>query len=893
MSEELNKDLSNLEIISSKFNGPFEFLNDPYVNEIIEKVYKKNIDKKTYSYIINSMINSLKCSGDTKQMLKKIFEEKSTITISNYRKFLRYYSLKRWEIYKKDNCRLYENLGQKITDYIKTHSVESTMHFFEVEFRNISTICEKSIDSIELLLKRIKTSIDYNDIVNLSNEAALLKDLIRRFNLISKEKFIYMDVSKNVEFIRDYFKIESNQKQSFNNVIKINLYIDLLFKDPFIRTSIRNKINEFYDEVIDSNDLKEIIKNILIDNHKSNLEKFCLQIPANYSLFYSTKSYNRLNQNYMKKVNDSFDINQLDIINNYLFGSVEQRNHSKMHLTKENIFLLEQIRPLLIESSSYFDIKDNKIVLVSNLYVLSIDEEKEIKKYNLAFNKYLSLCSSILRPYKQLAEFRKNLEVNNKSDSNLSFTDDNYKFDITKSSKLLNLKFIAKILDNLDLEKLDNMTIKDSDISKIKKLLITDGLLASLLVESKDETIIPNILNNIDIININSFGNNFNIDNLHKIIEKTNSFLSHTDEFTLALLSDEVCEKIINSTEFLQGSNTEESIRIRLNRAVKLMLATQDIKFSSVPYFEDEIYEDIVLHRYLNNDPTALTSGIDSQTCFKIAANDNDYLFYSLANKNGFIIQILQDGKMIGRATAHAYANMIMINGLRTADNNYISSSLDDVNKNKKMIKALKNLGNKIIELTSDNNCPVDFVVSNKAGILESPEFDGMFDILPEHIFTRHIIDTNNDDFDLFVHDFKDCLQQAQYYTKADEVPFQTDFGSYPIVMISNREGKYLNKMWDIAFDTPNAIYQRPNKKISGQGKLSLDLINKINRINALKYYKDGKDISKFKRVDYSDIVFKKYIINDNGYYLEKDNEIIEVDLNDDEIKKLVKKISD
>ena len=51
-------------------------------------------------------------------------------------------------------------------------------------------------------------------------------------------------------------------------------------------------------------------------------------------------------------------------------------------------------------------------------------------------------------------------------------------------------------------------------------------------------------------------------------------------------------------------------------------------------------------------------------------------------------------------------------------------------------------------------------------------------------------------------------LQQA-----SDNTIFTTDFGHYPVVMIKKRDGKNLERLFDISYDDPEAIYERPDSR--------------------------------------------------------------------------------
>ena len=211
-----------------------------------------------------------------------------------------------------------------------------------------------------------------------------------------------------------------------------------------------------------------------------------------------------------------------------------------------------------------------------------------------------------------------------------------------------------------------------------------------------------------------------------------------------------------------------------------------------------------------------------------------------------------------------------MINGVRVIGNEYQPSSYEKFQRNNDMIEALKILSNKLVEMTTDSNCPIDYVVSNKSGILESAEYNDLFPLVDENLFVNPF-DSYDDDFKEFAEMFREkgYLQEVPYYSGGRVAPFTTDFGHYPIVLITSRDGMPLETFRDIAYIGPEAIYERPAEEIIiGGGTLSGEALRRVRKIDALSYINNGGDPKEFKLKDYNGIVYKSYSISGNDYTL-------------------------
>ena len=174
----------------------------------------------------------------------------------------------------------------------------------------------------------------------------------------------------------------------------------------------------------------------------------------------------------------------------------------------------------------------------------------------------------------------------------------------------------------------------------MKKFLIEDGLLWAYVAENIDLNTFSKIINNFDAIASIYPEDMVCISKLHEII-KTANMHDYTTDIIIGLVGQEIAAKVINYNQFSGVTVTDEVIHKRLRKLIDLAVRSEYINKSSLPFRCDVSLGDYKLQRYRNNDPSIFASGIDTKTCFFISVNENDFFFYSLINKNGFVLKIV------------------------------------------------------------------------------------------------------------------------------------------------------------------------------------------------------------------------------------------------------------
>lgn len=801
----------SLNCLSKYFETSGALLSQPNIKNAINENTKGKLTHKKYSAIIEAIIKEINLPNS--DLLLDLFSSPSVLSISSYRKFLQYKALASWEQHRSLNANLYNNLFERLHDYLINNGLIKTLESFNTELTEIEKITGKDRAQLTEMLFNYYVSYHSKDQLGLSTASSNIKSLIKAFNGKAKNKHMNKFIEQNISEIKPFFKIKVNLDYGETKKMNISQFLNIVLRDNEIRSILKIYVLEKFKFTIDNDELTYLITNIINQQDQKNLEFLHLEPKPQIIFLENTKAYNRLNKNYLQQIRNNFNLDQIDAINKYLLtDSQEEKLSLRTLFTSSQLKLLEEIRPIIKKANSELIIQDNVFVLKSNSLVLDPKTETETKKMQQKLNCYQNFKNLVSELYYSQSKALNKLIMENKDRINLNnipFTDDNYSLNDT--NYLLHFSTLINILLNIDPDKWKHYSIDSSDYKKLKKLLIKEGLLACVLIQDNHIDLIINIINNLpEIIKNNS---DISINNITDIAKKTSLF-NLIDQDTIELLGEDVAKKIAYDTQFLQGKNTPDEIKKRLKKAKYLISKANELNTSAIPYFDKITVGDISLERYLNNDPEILTSGIDSSTCFKISANDNDYLFYSILNKNGMIAKITKDNKLIGRITAHRLSNVLLINGIRTAENSYQASSLNQLNQNNNIIETIKVFANTMIQLTENSDCPIDFVVSNKAGLLESPVYNFTFPLLPEYLF-ENPIDCYNEDFEEFrniCHDGEELLQEVPYYESGRQAPFTTDFGHYPVVLIASREGKYLERKFDITLNSPEAIYERPNE---------------------------------------------------------------------------------
>lgn len=771
--------------------------------------YNDTLVKIRWDKFITDIIDCCDKSDTFKKRLKDLLKPLPIITISSYRKIYEIEAEEQWKQLKSKNRDLFSSFFQRMYIQLEIYGIEKVEKDYNNNLHIMAEVLGKDYDDIRSKIISLNYFLKSNDTKNIEKIKEDLKQYYKKFVILSKKRFVNEYVDDKLNSIKKYFSKISNNKilkqmteNEFINVIKSrdNLYGKLL-----------NGVNANFNINLSNLDFERMIISILNKQDEETYKILNIKKPEFYDDIKQMKSFRRLRANYVRKIRENIKPELYGICEKYLNNPLENKN-LKSYFSQEQILFLNDIINLMKESKSIVDF-NNDMLFLSEYKEFTKENKKELEKFNydisifneikkIIFDMYIREKETYNELYKIVEE-----DVNNKELSgDIIFNDSN--FELTDFSYAFDEKIIKNFISKLEEESF--LSLNNYEYMKLKDLLISDKLLAPMLYDDLNQAKLYELINNFhNIYSIMDYSL-INKSNLDLIFKKLNVY-KYANGKQINMLGLEVVEKIINSNQFMDVKVTDDDIKERLVKAEDLLNRAENVTLSTVPYI-DINKNGVYISRYLNNDPKILTSGIDTNSCFKLSANDNDFLYYTILNKNGFVIKFTnKDGKLLGKAIGIRRNNILEINGIRNSDNSNLITSKEQYTQYKNMLEAFDLYASKIIEETKDTNTPIDFVVSNKAGLLESSEFNDRYEVLGSHLFDNPI-DTTNDDWYKFVHTYDGCkknyLQQA-----SDNTIFTTDFGHYPVVMIKKRDGKNLERLFDISYDDPEAIYERPDSR--------------------------------------------------------------------------------
>lgn len=773
---------------------------------IMDNVSLKKIKWNEY---ISNIIDFLDKDDEFKKQIKDLLKNFPVMTISSYKKIYEVEAEDEWKYFKSQNRNLFSSFFQRVYDVIKNYGIERTKLEYGKYLKIVSNVLEISYDDLKSELISLDYYLKNNDKEQERKTVEILKEYYKKFIILYKKNFTDDYVSKKLENIKPYFKeiIASNKRQMSEMD-----FISVLKRKKDLYDKLLNMVNANSGLKFDKLNLDKLIMSILNKNDQEILDLLNIQKPEFYDSIDQMRALRRLRINYSKRLINEINPDLHKIVETFLNNPIENESLKK-YFNKNQILLLNDVVNLMKESKSSIDFSRDDL-FISAYNELTVEDKEVLNKFKSDLKYVEELKKLIFNMYKRENDTYNylynivELEEKNESDTLInsnssSFNDSNYV--LNNYDYMFDKNAIINFINEIDENKF--IKLNNYEYMKLKDLLTSDKLLCPMLYGNLKQIKLSDLINNFhDLCNVMKYSN-INKNNLDLIFKKLNVYKYATEE-QIRLLGLPVVEKIINNNQFMDVKITDVDIKNRIIKAEDLMKRAKAVTLSTVPYITVE-NNGITISRYLNDDPKILTSGIDTNSCFRLSANDNDFLYYTILNKNGFVLKITdENGNILSKIAGIRRNNIIELNGVRNSENSNLISSKEQYVLYKNILDALEIYGQKLIECTKDTETPIDFVVINKAGILECPEFSDRYEILAQHLFDNPI-DTTNEDWKNFVHTFDNCeenfLQQS-----SDDTAFTTDFGHYPVVLLSKRKGKNLLRLFDISYNDPKPIYERP-----------------------------------------------------------------------------------
>ena len=768
--------------------------------------------------------------------------------ISNLSYILHLYSDRAWSEYKRDNIDNYTNIFGKICSELKKNSdyekAITKLHFLDLMKESLG-------DDYNLLLHAMvnyHTFFHNNDLDNL----ALSRDEISKYSALyiskSKEKFKKDLFDNFMSDIKEFFVLVEKDPIIYKKIIEKKQREKL--KTLYLNGDI--EIKKYTDSLLSqySNDKEKDLIKCMIDNFLINgytkISSFITE-PSRFNDYIKMKNakklVNRLNKNYIK-YNDNDVLNYLDVIK---YDSINEKYcYIGPSFNEEEIILYNDY--------------ENKINIFDKIKWQLIQKSKDLK-----------VQSKISRE-----------EIKKLKDS-IPFNDNFFEFD----KKILDSISLQDFINYFEFEYylIDDNTINDNEAySFLNDYITKNGVMwLWILADRCNEWILTltdtdryNILDSFDhmdgIVRISKLLN-YNMDKYEDVITLI-ELCKYSNEMDIAILGKELILKLCKYQEF---TSYELDKTIKIAKDIACQMVKKDK--STVPYVSGT-FNNYSYSVYDSQDESVLSSGIDTNACFRINGLDNDFLHYCVLNKNGVIIKIEDPtGNFIARASGFRNGNFIYFNQLRTVYDGNGKYNGDLECEKKEIIDVFKEACDSIIRSSFSNKKEINkikYIFATKSYILSDTSFP-----IVSYVRSRIGKDPvykNCTDWELFVANTKN-LQSVK---KANDF-FETDYDTYKIICISStNSNKFLDilNFINVKPGDADAVYPRPRNKIVVTTDVDEKIISKINKINALYCYFNNK-IFEYVKVPSGFKIYlgdNWYIICDNGFIV--DSIVLDFDKN-------------
>lgn len=810
--------------------------------------------------------------GDHKR-IQELFTSQPAMKMEVYKKTTIFYATKMYEEHMISNEAIPHGFYAILEEEIKNNGLLPTFKKYKKEITLISETMQIEEKELLNILKYLRSTSSANpdNTMEQQNARNTLKEIIRKFTAKYKENFIKNIVNEKMALLKSRTtKVESPKNQIF---LTPEGFVNFVFSNQPVKETIEVMVSDLLGTMINDEQLREIIiATFEKDYTTAILNILKIETPPSYEKCIRSRHQNRLKKNYEPILNKNLSL-ATDEEKIYAIRVIEHKvkekklreqgisippmaelDDYKKLFTNADLQLLEEISSILSKTNASLILLNGKF----RFYITETptkEETEEAKNYESILKNTKSIHNHMYNLYD-----RQNKMIGlftTKSPTPISSSEDSYQID---ADIWFTEEKIKKAIDKVDRIKLANMSDKTYKI--LKDFLLDGGLLWTYVADNIDVEIFTKIINNFDSIVACCSKDEININNLHRLIRKANLY-DYANDLMIGLVGQDILAKVINYNQFSGVTVTDEIIHKRLRKLVDLAVKAENTPTSSLPFTCDVTLGNYKLQRYKNNDPRIFTSGIDTKTCFFISVNENDFFFYSLLNKNGYVVKVVNErNEVVARASCFRKNNVLMINGIRCKNNNIIPNSKEDFEEMKQIVKLIELMAKKMIEITSNDICPIDYVVCNKAGILENSAFESNFEQVNSDLF-REPINIYDKDWEDFVHLYDGQEQLLQEVPHNPTKSFTTDFGNhYPTLLIASRDYMALTSPRNISLNDQPSTYERPRsiiKQYIGE-EITDDILDRINRIKALDCFYGPEEVQEKKKKEYKLLKDKKTI---------------------------------
>lgn len=756
-----------------------------------------------------------------------------TPTIKNFDSVFQNVAEEKWKEHRKDNPNDYDNIFGKICAELRNaKSFTDAVNKLDFLSKMHSTLNERYKILYDAMKEyfSIYHSRTFNKLAKMEKSKDILATLSALYVAKSKENYKKEILKENYDWLKQYFTLNLNNPYVNKKVIqkqKKECFAELYEDDDKDVMAFVNKIVDNYSQHLDRDYIWRMVNKFICDNY-TRLDDF-IRLPYCYSDYEryekAIKLIHRLNDGYIQ------------------FDGVEVFNY-------RDIIELDEQKKQYIYTGKTFTNDD-------------LSAYKEYRKKEQIFEKIKKDISLKI----QTMNFDKKIDddvIENLSDE-LPFNDEYFVFNSKTMLDYYDLEDLIKqtLSKNFDVNAFTN----DKSFKNIYHLLVNNGLIWLLLLVNSDSNYdlkkigvnrdtIFEIINNMTDITILANEFKFNIDDFEELM-LVHKMSKCADNESMAILGKEIIEKLYKFKEY---TNDEEEEIISMAKELVCQMAKRDK--STVPYVNGKTLN-YNYSLYDSQDETILLAGINTDACFRIDGNDNDFLHYCALDKNGFVIKITDDfGNFIARASGFRNGNCVFINQLRTIydeSGNYYNGEYE--NEQNDIIETFKKACQDIVNTSqknSDESDKINFVFVTKSYSLSDYESNVSDEV--ENEIGDNPMDTKSDDWQQFINNTNNLQEAEDGY-------FSTDYGDYELICmgtskrIENIKGKDIKR-----YDAP-AVYERKRNKIIVTDKPDISIYQKINKIRAIESFFEEIEFVPANITETS-IAFvgdNWYIVYDNG----------------------------
>lgn len=806
-------------------------------NEILDRPLSDFKDEKILKIALNKIGGYTSNDKKYQERMTKLYKDiiNSELKISDFDEAFKYNSEELWDIEKRENMHMYNNIFAKICAELRNYETFQ-LAVYSLDFlEQMESVLKERYYDLFVAMKEYYR-ISHSDISNKIEKLEPYKNEIARLSALyiskSKDYFINEGLEVMREFLYPYFELNLNNLEIYKKLVleKQMKY----FRKEYQKegTDVYKNVYEIIDEyknTIDYQLVKDLVQEFILYNNKNNV-MYLIKMPKNYQEYVryveADKLIKRLNNGYIK------------------YDSCEVINY-------QDIIVYDG------EKYKYTGMLFNNI--------------NEFKEYERKLRLYKDLKKKIIFKVKEI-KFEDEIDedlIGHLADT-VDFNDKYFNYMQNKTLEMITFRQLVYVMfgDMINL----NRILNDSEYELIYEIFVNKRLMwcfmmgQSMFYRGADEINldcdkVSEMVGHLD--KLMKIAKNFKFD-LRKIkdlwlVYMMNQYATSSD---LAIIGEEIVSKLIKDVGFT-SEKVEDIIRI----AKELVCNMVERSKSTVPYVSGK-YLNYCYSLYDSQDNSILTSGIDTDACFRVDGVDNDFFHYCVLDKNGFVIKITDElGNFVARASGFRNGNCVFINQLRTIYDQSGNDYLNDYdNESNEIIDTFKKACRDIVETSlnnSDEEKKIEYVFVTKSYCLEKCQ-GNVSDEVTNAIGTEPE-ESESEDWENFVNNTNNLEMNSIYGTLG------TDYGQYSLLCVTAIKHPEEIKVEDIKRGDVPAVYERNRSKITAVKNCDEEVIKKLNKIKAIVCYFEGRDYQPVEVLDNSLVIY-----GDNWYLIYQDCEIID-----------------